>query len=306
MSRILRIGTRSSNLATWQAKHVSGLLEERGVKTELVFIKSLGDIDQSTPLGVMGGKGIFTKALDDALLNGEIDLAVHSMKDLPVENPLPIRIAAVLKREDPRDCLVASGETTFLDHPLSEAKIATGSNRRRALWLNRYRNHEVLPLRGNVETRLRKIGEEGWEGAVFAAAGLKRLNLDHHISVWLDWMIPAPAQGAVAVAVREDDPETGNLVALLGDPVTTLCTKVERDLLHHMEGGCSAPVGALARMKNGEVHLEAVALTLDGTVRYDVSMSAPSDDAEELGIRAGQQLLDKGASRIIEDLRKEY
>src|SRR5699024_8630667 len=168
----------------------------------------------------MGGKGVFTKALDDALLAGHIDLAVHSYKDLPTDNPLPLKVAAVLERRDVRDTLVAPAGIDFLDDPDYEAVIATGSNRRKAQWLNRYPKHKIVPLRGNVNTRLAKVKENGWDGAIFAAAGLQRINLEHHISQYLDWMIPAPAQGAVAVMIREDDEATTAIVASLNHAST--------------------------------------------------------------------------------------
>ena len=205
MSSPIRIGTRDSELATWQAKTVAHKLEEAGNPTEIIFIKSEGDLDLATPLTEMGGKGVFTKALDDALLGHQVDVAVHSYKDLPTENPLPLVVSAVMEREDPRDSLVAPLGTDFLDDESVAAVVATSSNRRKAQWLHHYPNHEITNIRGNVNTRLRKVKENGWNGAIFAAAGLKRIKLDHHISAYLDWMIPAPAQGAMAVMVRESD-----------------------------------------------------------------------------------------------------
>src|SRR6056297_4176463 len=205
MSDPIRIGTRDSELATWQSNQVRSKLQEFRYEAELIFVKSEGDLDLTTPLTEMGGKGVFTKALDDALLEKRIDVAVHSYKDLPTDNPLPLVVSAVCKREDPRDSLVAPDGTDFLDDDTVEAIIATSSNRRRAQWLHRYPNHTITNIRGNVNTRLRKVSENDWHGAIFAAAGLKRIGLDHHISDYLDWMIPAPAQGAMAVMVREGD-----------------------------------------------------------------------------------------------------
>ena len=303
MSSTLRIGTRDSKLATWQAEHVSGKLRGLGIETELVFVKSEGDLDLTTPLTEMGGKGVFTKALDDALLNVEIDLAVHSFKDLPTENPLPLKVAAVLEREDPRDSLVAPRGTGFLDDASVKAVIATSSNRRRAQWLHRYPGHEITNIRGNVQTRLRKIDENGWEGAIFAAAGLKRINLEHHIAEYLDWMVPAPAQGAVAVMIREKDNELEKKISQIEHAETALCTGIERELLNKMEAGCSAPVGAFAWIDQQVLILHAVALALDGSLQYDVELTAPVDKAPGLGIKAARALLEKGASSIIEDIR---
>jgi len=302
MDKPLRIGTRESKLATWQAEHVAGKLSDAGIPAELVFIKSEGDIDLTTPLAEMGGKGVFTKALDEALLIGEIDLAVHSYKDLPTENPLPLSIAAVLERGDPRDSLVAPGGTDFLNNDAFKAVIASGSNRRRAQWLHRYPGHEMVDIRGNVQTRLKKVKENKWNGAIFAAAGLQRINLDHHIAVYLDWMVPAPAQGAIAVMIRSDDIDRGRKIAPLQHHETAICTSVERELLNKMEAGCSAPVGAFAWIENESVTLHAVALTLDGSIQYDVELTSNAGKTEGLGIRAANELLEQGANVIIEEL----
>jgi len=301
---ILRIGTRDSELATWQANKVAEKLKSVGQDTELVFIKTEGDRDRQTPLSQMGGKGVFTKALDDALLNDEIDMAVHSYKDLPTENPLPLTVAAVLKREDPRDTLVAPDGIDFLDDENHEAVIATGSNRRKAQWLNRYPNHTVTGLRGNVNTRIQKVQSNEWDGAIFAAAGLIRINLDHHISQYLDWMVPAPAQGAMAVMIREEDLVLQETLRDLNDRETELCTRIERDLLHDMEAGCSAPVGAHAVIEGEDVHFKAVALTLDGRERFEFELTEKVNKAGDLGNRAARELLDRGASKVISEIRQ--
>lgn len=301
----IRIGTRDSELATWQAKQVAKNLQKLGHTTELVFVKSKGDLDLSTPLTEMGGKGVFTKALDDAQLKNEIDIAVHSFKDLPTENPLPLKVGAILERADPRDTLVASNGTDFLDDPDYKAVIATGSNRRRAQWLNRYPEHSITSIRGNVNTRLEKVKNRDWDGAIFAAAGLTRINLGHHISDYLDWMVPAAAQGAMAVIVREDDTEMEEAVGLLNHHETELCTSIERDFLHDMEAGCSAPVGAYAYIQDDQVHFKAVALTIDGTDRYDYEKKIPVKDAGNLGHKAAKALLDEGAIKVIEEMKSQ-
>ncbi|MEX0995268.1 MAG: hydroxymethylbilane synthase [Balneolaceae bacterium] len=299
MSKIIRIGTRDSKLASWQASLVSKQLESIGIGTKTVFVKSEGDLDQTTPLTEMGGKGVFTKALDEALMNKEVDLAVHSYKDLPTGNPLPLKVAAVLEREDPRDALVAPKGTDFLNDEEFKVVIATGSNRRRAQWLHRYPHHKITGLRGNVQTRLRKVKEQGWDGAIFAAAGLIRIDLDSHISQFLDWMVPAPAQGAVAVMIREEDRKLEDILRSLHHEETGLCTGIERELLQKMEAGCSAPVGAYAWMEKGVLILHAVALKTDGSLQYDVEMTANPGEAEGLGILAGESLLDQGADEIL-------
>lgn len=303
MNKAILIGTRDSQLATWQAQTVSDLLEEAGHSTEIIFVKSEGDLDLTTPLPEMGGKGVFTKALDDALLNQKIDLAVHSYKDLPTENPLPLKVAAVLERGDARDSLVAPKGTGFLDDEAKEAVIATSSNRRKAQWLHRYPNHTITNIRGNVNTRLQKVKENKWHGAIFAAAGLKRIGLDHHIAEYLDWMVPAPAQGAMAVMIREDDEKIYSIVKELNHPETALCTAVERELLNEMEAGCSAPVGAFARIHGNDLILSAVALAIDGTLQYDIELKTSSDQAEGLGRKAAQKLLKQGADKLVQEAK---
>ncbi|NGP75387.1 hydroxymethylbilane synthase [Balneolaceae bacterium YR4-1] len=302
-SKNIRIGTRDSELATWQAKQVAQQLNKLGHNTELIFVKSEGDLDLTTPLTEMGGKGVFTKALDNAMLKDEIDIAVHSFKDLPTENPLPLKVAAILERADPRDTLVTSKGTDFLDDPDYRAVIATGSNRRKAQWLNRYPNHEITNIRGNVNTRLEKVASNQWDGAIFAAAGLTRIDLDHHIDAYLDWMVPAAAQGAMAVMIREDDGEMEEVIRQLNHDETALCTTIERDFLHEMEAGCSAPVGAYANIEDGEVHFKAVALTLDGEERFDYEHRVSVGKAGDLGLEAAQELLEKGAIKVIEEIR---
>ena len=299
----IRIGTRSSELATWQARNVADRLQQSGHQSKLVTIISQGDKDKTTPLPEMGGKGVFTKALDDALMNNEIDLAVHSFKDLPTDNPLPLSVAAVMERADPRDTLVASDGIEFLDNPDYEATIATGSNRRRAQWLNRHPRHTVVNLRGNVNTRLEKVHSKNWDGAIFAAAGLLRIDLAHHISQYLDWMISAPAQGAMAVMIREDDAEMEEIVAPLNNEESALCTKIEREFLNVMEAGCSAPMGAYAVISNDDLHFKAVALTLDGKERFDFEKSVLASEALGLGEKAARQMLDEGAGKVMEELK---
>jgi len=303
--KTIRIGTRDSQLATWQAEKVARELQRLGHDTELIFVKSEGDLDLTTPLTEMGGKGVFTKALDDAQLNDEIDIAVHSFKDLPTENPLPLKVAAIMERADARDSLVAPDGTDFLKDPDYKATIATSSNRRRAQWLYRYPNHEIVNIRGNVNTRLEKVEKKEWDGAIFAAAGLERINLGHHISEYLDWMVSAAAQGAMAVMIREDDNTMEEIVSQLNHDETALCTTIERDFLHDMEAGCSAPVGAYAFIEDEKVHFKAVALMLDGSERFDFEEKVSVGEAGELGHTAAQALLSKGAIKVIDEMKSE-
>lgn len=301
--RPIRIGTRSSELATWQARQVAQKLSEIGCESDLVFITSEGDKDKKTPLPEMGGQGVFTKAVDWALLNDEIDLGVHSYKDLPTYNPLPLSVAAVLKRSDPRDSLVAPEGLDFLNNSNKKPVIATGSNRRKAQWLNRYPGHRVVNLRGNVNTRLQKVDQKEWNGAIFAAAGLLRIDLEYHITQYLDWMIPAPAQGAIAVMVREDDAKTRTPVSQLNHESTALCTAIERNFLNVTGVGCSAPVGAYARIKGQKLQFNAVVLSTDGQKRFDFKEITDVPTSDELGEIAARQMLDEGADEVIDEIK---
>jgi len=252
MSTPIRIGTRESQLAVWQATEVQKYLKENGYESELVYIKSEGDIDLSTPLYEIGVQGIFTRSLDIALLSGRIDIAVHSMKDVPTQLPKGIVQAAVLKRGNHKDILVYKGDISFLNDPLSKAVIATSSIRRSAQWLHKYPNHTIVNLRGNVNTRLRKLEESDWNGAIFAAAGLERIGLRPNNSIDLDWMLPAPAQGAIMVVCRENDSRALDACSLFNDATTALCAKMERDYLRALMGGCTTPISAYA-VKNEDI-----------------------------------------------------
>lgn len=295
----LRIGTRDSKLATWQAQFVSDKLKEQGNEATLEFVKTEGDLVLDTPLPLMGGKGVFTKALDEALLDGRIDLAVHSFKDIPTVLPEGLKIAAVLERHDPRDVLVTRKGTDFLEDENDHAVIATSSNRRQSQWLAKYKNHQITDIRGNVNTRLRKLRESDWDGAIFAAAGLNRLNLSANIDLYLDWMISAPAQGAMAVMIREDNEKVQGMLRPLHHETTAICTKIERDFLYMMEAGCSAPVGAFANVTDGMVQLKATVLMPDGSERYDIEDAMAIENCSDLGVLAAKEIISRGADKII-------
>lgn len=301
MSKSIRIGTRESQLATWQAEYVAEKLNEVGVKTELVFIKTEGDKVLDTPLPLMGGKGVFTKALDDAMLNNEVDIAVHSFKDIPTVQPEGLTVGAVMERADVRDILAAREGTSFMEQAEYHGIIATSSTRRRAQWLSKFPNHDTTDIRGNVNTRLRKLSESNWDGAIFAAAGLQRIGLEKHISTYLDWMLPAPAQGAVAVMCREDDQEIQPVLNAITHQETKIATQVERDFLHVLEAGCSAPVGALATLNNGQLHFRGVVLSADGQERIDVEETVPVNEFAEVGSKMADIALQKGAASLLTD-----
>ncbi|MBO9659796.1 MAG: hydroxymethylbilane synthase [Chitinophagaceae bacterium] len=311
MSGILRIGTRESQLAVWQATQVSELLKAAGHQTELVYIKSEGDINLTTPLYEMGVQGIFTRSLDIALLNNKIDIAVHSMKDVPVVLPQGIRQAAVLKRASYKDLLVTnpSIDHSSLVNQLDAEKdnpfvIATSSIRRKAQWLNRYPHTSMDNLRGNVNTRMKKLAESNWHGAIFAAAGLERINLRPANSIELDWMLPAPAQGAILVVCRMDDASTWKACEGMNDDNTAVCVKVERDFLKTLMGGCSTPISALATVKDDRLHIRGSILSIDGTQKLEVEKDTTLEKAYSLGVDAAFEILDNGGEALMKAIRE--
>ena len=296
---LIRIGTRKSPLAIWQAELVQKSLTQQGFQTELVLIKSEGDIDLVTPLYEMGVQGIFTKAPDAALLNHHIDMAVHSLKDVPTQLASGLVQAAVLKRDSPLDILVFKNTPYFLENPLSEAVIATGSIRRKAQWLHRFPQHKIENLRGNVNSRLQKLQDNAWDGAVFAAAGLERINIRPENSINLDWMLPAPAQGAITVVCRAEDMWLKEACNPLNDEITALCTHIERDFLRTLMGGCSTPIAALAIVEGENIVLKGNVCSKDGAEKMDIEMTLPMEKAINLGAKAAKAISRKGADKLI-------
>jgi len=308
MGQIIRIGTRESELAVWQATQVKNLLAENGYEAELVYIKSEGDIDLTTPLYEMGVQGVFTRSLDSALLNNKIDIAVHSMKDVPTQLPKGIMQAAVLKRGPVKDLLVWKGEWSMVNGEWTipgkaTLQIATSSIRRKAQWLNKFPSSEIHNLRGNVNTRLRKLKDENWDAAIFAAAGLERINLRPENSIELDWMLPAPAQGAIMVVCREEDSYALDACVHFNDADTTFCTKIERDFLRALMGGCSTPISAYAEMKEDEIHFIGNILSLDGTKKAEYETTVPVWEASDLGEFAAEEILNTGGQAIADEFR---
>ena len=253
-------------------------------------------------------QGIFTKTLDAALLNNRIDIAVHSMKDVPVQLAEGIQQAAVLKRGNWKDILVVKPETSNLNNeftiPNSQFTIATCSVRRIAQWLYRYPNSVIENLRGNVNTRLRKLNESNWSGAIFAAAGLERINLRPANSIDLDWMLPAPAQGAIMVVCRTDDDEVFKMCNSFNNDETALCTNIEKDFLKELMGGCSTPIAALAEIVNDKIIFKGNILSVDGKEKVEVSKIVPINEANNLGKIAAEKLLNDGGRKIAESIQR--
>ncbi|APG60863.1 hydroxymethylbilane synthase [Christiangramia salexigens] len=299
MSKVIRIGTRDSELALWQAKTVQRALEHTGHSTKLVPVKSTGDLNLDQPLYEMGITGIFTKTLDVAMIKGEVDIAVHSMKDVPTALPKGIVEAAVMKRASNKDILIHKG----IDFLNAEGIIATGSLRRKAQWLNKYPDHRVVDLRGNVNTRLKKLEENNWNGAIFAAAGLERIEIKPENYIDLNWMIPAPAQGAMLVVAMEDDDYCRNALSALNHKESEICVHIEREFLKTLEGGCTAPIGALARILKGQVHFEGALFSLDGKKKIDVQKAVPIEESENLGKLCAQTILENGGRELMQEIK---
>ncbi len=303
MNKTIRIGTRDSELALWQAHTVQNKLEELGYKTEIIAVKSQGDIILDKPLYELGITGIFTKTLDIAMINGQVDIAVHSMKDVPTALPQGIVQAAVLERANVLDILVHKGNLDFLN---SNGTIATGSLRRQAQWLHRHPNHTVVDLRGNVNTRMQKLNDSEWDGAVFAAAGLERINIKPENYINLDWMIPAPAQGAMIVVAMGNDNYCLDAVSELNDVETEVCTHIERQFLKTLEGGCTAPIGAIARIIEDDILFKGALFSLDGKEKVLVEKSVPIQEWKKLGYYSAQEVLQNGGKEIMEVLRNHF
>ncbi|MCL8008038.1 hydroxymethylbilane synthase [Gelidibacter japonicus] len=303
MSKIIRVGTRDSELALWQAKAVQQQLENLGHPTQLVPVKSTGDMVLDKPIYEMGIVGVFTRILDAAMLNNDIDIAVHSLKDVPTLLPQGIVQAAVLKRGNVRDTLVFKKNEEFLSQ--RDAVIATGSLRRKAQWLNRYPTHTIVGLRGNVNTRLQKLHDnEDWNAAIFAAAGIGRIGVRPQDAINLDWMVPAPAQGAIMITAREEDEDVLAICKEINHEETEICTTIERKFLNLLEGGCSAPIGALAFIKNEEVNFHGVLLSLDGTKKIEVTRTEKLGNHHNIAQFAADYVLERGGNRVMNELNE--
>ncbi|WP_397446114.1 hydroxymethylbilane synthase [Polaribacter sp. R77954] len=299
MQKTIRIGTRDSQLALWQAKKVRRELLELGYDSQIVPIKSTGDLVLDKPLYELGITGIFTKNLDIAMLNGDIDIAVHSLKDVPTVLPEGIIQAAVLKRANYNDILVLKDTEEFFGQP--NGVIATGSLRRKAMWLNRYPTHKVVDLRGNVNTRLQKLEDNDWNGAVFAAAGLERIGIRPAGAINLSWMIPAPAQGVIMIACLEKNDFVKDACEQLNHYETQVCVGIEREFLNQLEGGCTAPIGALAYVdeKTEEINFKGVLLKRDGSKKITVNKTAKMGRHRYLAKDCADYVINRGGKDLM-------
>ena len=300
--KIIRIGTRDSELALWQAHTVEKKLNDLGCKTEIIAVKSEGDILLDKPLYELGITGIFTKTLDIAMINGQVDIAVHSMKDVPTALPIGIVQAAVLERANTLDILVHKGNLDFLEN---NGTIATGSLRRQAQWLHKYPTHTVVDLRGNVNTRMQKLQDNDWNGAVFAAAGLERINLKPTDFIDLDWMVPAPAQGAMVIVAMAKDDFCKEAVSELNDLETDICTYIERQFLKKLEGGCTAPIGALATFNevDDSISFKGILLSIDGKQKIEISKVVPLEEWKKLGYHSAEEILENGGTELMKNIK---
>jgi hydroxymethylbilane synthase len=296
MNAVIRIGSRESTLAIWQAEKVQGMLAAIGIESKIVRIKAKGDLVLDKPLYELGVIGVFTKALDAALLRGEIDLAVHSMKDVPTLLPEGVAEFAVLKRGDVEDILVRQDASSTV--------IATGSLRRKAQWLHRHPEYEVVGLRGNVVKRMEKVMASAWHGAVFAKAGLARIGMLPADYEELDWMVPAPAQGALMIVGTKENETLAAKVSGLNHAPTHLEVSIERAFLRELEGGCTAPIGALARAVGSEVKFVGVLNSLDG--KKEIRVERVAEDARpEQGAVWARELLREGGEELMLELKNQ-
>jgi len=305
--RHLRIGTRGSLLAKWQAEFVrKRLFASAGVETEIVIIKTSGDKEQIAPLSQIGGKGIFIKELEEALLEETIDLAVHSVKDVPTDIPSRLMFPAVCRREDVRDCLVGANGAT-LGSLRQGARVGTGSLRRQAQLRHLRPDLDVRDLRGNVDTRLRKVESGEYEAVMLAKAGLDRLGWGARITETLspEVFLPAVGQGAIGVECRLKDTEAADVVGVLDDAETRTAIIAERSLLSAVQGGCQVPLGAWARIERGELVLEACVCSIDGLQYIKQRATAVPEQAAELGGRMATLLMEAGAQSILEEVSRQ-
>jgi hydroxymethylbilane synthase len=305
MKKTIKIGTRGSKLALWQANWVKSALTagHPSLSVELVPIKTKGDKILDVALAKVGGKGLFVKEIEEALLNGDIDLAVHSMKDMPSEIPKGLCIGAIPQRETPQDVLI-SRKSLLLSQLGPNARIGTSSLRRTAQLLHSRPDLLIHPLRGNLDTRLKKLDADNFDAIILAAAGVKRLGLEHRITEYIDEkvMLPAVGQGALCIEIREKDPEVESIITLLEHDETRAVVMGERAFLHRLEGGCQVPIAAHGKIEKNRFTLCGLVATVDGTTVIRETLSGQKDSSESVGVTLADRLIEMGAKTIMEGL----
>ena len=296
------IGTRGSPLALWQANWVKERIETKnpGVSVTLKKIHTRGDKILDSPLALIGGKGLFVKELENELIKSGVDIAVHSMKDVPAILPPELEISVICKREDPRDALVARKATSFDSLPQS-AKVGTSSLRRKAQMLHRRPDIEVVSLRGNVGTRIKKLDEQNLDAIILALAGLKRMGCENIVTERMDPSVclPAVAQGAMGIETRKNDEKIMEIIGFLNDHNTRLAVETERAFLTRLEGGCQAPIAAYATIEAGKVTLDGLVAELDGSVIYREKMTAPVNQRISLGVEVAEKILERAPENLV-------
>ncbi|MEQ1545915.1 hydroxymethylbilane synthase [Methyloglobulus sp.] len=304
-NKIIRIATRKSPLALWQAEHVAALLENNfpGVTTELVKMTTQGDKILDAPLAKIGGKGLFVKELEVGMLEGAADIAVHSMKDVPVEFPEGLHLGAILSREDPTDAFVSNHYPSLTDLP-PNARIGTSSLRRQCQIKALYPNAEILTLRGNVNTRLAKLDAGEYDAIILASAGLKRLGFAERIAQCLDTKLSLPAigQGAIGIECRVDDKELNDMLIKLHDNATGICVRAERAMNARLSGGCQVPIAGFAEIHDNQLFMRGLVGSPDGCVTYRSECSGKPEQAESIGKKIAEDLLAQGADKILQAL----
>ncbi len=302
---IIRIATRKSPLALWQAEYVASRLVEifPNLKTELVKMTTRGDKILDAPLAKVGGKGLFVKELEQGMLDGNADIAVHSMKDVPVEFPSGLHLAAILTREDPRDALVSNHYSSINDLP-ENARIGTSSLRRECQIKEKFPNAEIIPLRGNVNTRLSKLDANEYDAIILAVAGLKRLGFEDRISQALSatQSLPAIGQGAIGIECRSNDRRINEIIQVLHDEQTSICVVAERAMNETLHGGCQVPIAGFAQIDQGWLTLRGLVGKPDGSIIYRTRKNGSTDQAAEIGKQAAEELLNQGADKVLSEL----
>ncbi|MGB6082929.1 hydroxymethylbilane synthase [Moheibacter sp.] len=299
----IRIGTRKSPLAMWQAEWVQRKLNEKDISTEIIPISSEGDLNLKQPIYQLGITGVFTRSLDIALLNNQIDIAVHSLKDVPTLLPDGIELKGFMKRGNPNDILVYKSDGIF---EKEKRTIATGSLRRTSFWLNKFPQDSVVDLRGNVQLRIHKLVDSDWDGAIFAYAGLDRSEILNELKAKglkyqiLDWMIPAPSQGIVGITSKSEFEMPD-----ISDENSKIAATIERQFLNVLEGGCTAPIGAYAEITDGSVNFKGSILSLDGKQKISIEENFSTSAFENKGKELAEKCLTKGAGELIKEIKKQ-